>query len=83
MPVNPADRRKPATVTIPESLLEQAKSLNLNISQAAEAGIAKAVKTRLEQQWLEENRGAIEAYNRRIEEHGTALTPLWLREDKE
>jgi antitoxin CcdA len=74
-------KRRPVNLTIREDVMREAKLLRLNASQAAEQGIAEAVKKAKEQVWLEENRGAIRAYNERIEKHGTLLTPLWLEEN--
>ena len=73
-------KRRAANLTIRADLLQQAKSLGLNTSRAAEAGIAAAVKTARERQWLEENKDAIAAYNERIEKQGLLLTPYWAEE---
>lgn len=74
----PKLKRRPLNVSIREDLIEVAKGLNLNTSQAAEAGIAMAVKRAQEAAWLEENRAAIEAHNARVEEQGPLLKPSWL-----
>ena len=71
-------KRKPLNVSIREDLIEAAKGLNLNTSQAAEAGIAAAVKRAQELAWLEQNQAAIEAHNARVENHGPLLRPSWL-----
>lgn len=73
-------RRRGVNLTIRADLLEQAKELKLNASQAAETGIAAAVKKAREQAWLTENAEAIAAHNKRIEEEGLLITPLWLRD---
>jgi antitoxin CcdA len=65
--------RRATNVTLPEALVSMAKALGVNISQASEAGLAAAVKKAREQKWLEENREAIEEYNKYIEEHGLPL----------
>ena len=62
--------RKPANLSIDADLLAEAKALNVNVSRAAEAGIAQAVKAEKERLWKEENREAIEGWNRYFEEHG-------------
>lgn len=51
----------------------------LNTSRAAEAGIEAAVKEAKGKAWLEENRGAIQAYNERIDRQGTLIKPTWNR----
>lgn len=62
--------RKPVNLSIDTDLLAEAKALNVNISRAADAGIAKAIGKRKTERWLEENRDAIEENNRYFEEHG-------------
>ena len=65
--------RRPTNVTLPESLIAEAKALKINVSQACEAGLTAQVKAAREKKWLEENREAMDAYNAYIEEHGLAL----------
>jgi len=73
-------KRRPLNVSVREDLIEAAKGLNLNTSQAAEAGIAAAVKRAQEAAWLEQNRKAIEAHNARVEKRGPLFKPSWLRD---
>jgi antitoxin CcdA len=70
-------RRRPVNLTIRQDVLDQAKALSLNTSQAAEAGIITAVKHAQEEKWRQEARSAIDAYNERIEKSGPLLTPHW------
>jgi antitoxin CcdA len=72
-------RRKPVTLTIREDIMRDAKNLSLNASKAAEAGIAEALRKAKGEAWLKENAEAIEAYNRKIEERGLAIPPIWAR----
>lgn len=76
----PSSTKKPITLTVRAGLVREARSLGVNTSQAAEEGIAAAVKRAKERAWLEENKAAIHAYNERIEKHGTLLKPLWLED---
>lgn len=62
--------RKAANLSIDAGLLAEAKSLSVNVSRAAEAGIAEAVRKEKERVWKEENREAIEGWNRYFEENG-------------
>lgn len=62
--------RKAANLSIDADLLIEAKALSVNISRAAETGIAQAVKAEKERLWKQENREAIEGWNRYFEEHG-------------
>ena len=65
--------RKAVNLSIDADLLAEAKALGVNVSRAAEAGIAGAVKAEKERRWKEENREAIESSNRWVEEHGLPL----------
>ncbi|MFU2488867.1 type II toxin-antitoxin system CcdA family antitoxin [Thauera sp. WH-1] len=69
----PGAARKPTNVTLDEALLVEAKALRINISQAAEAGLALAVAERRAAQWLEENRRALDSSNAYVEQHGLPL----------
>lgn len=65
--------RKAANVSLNEALLAEAKALNINISQAAEAGLARAVAEKRAERWLADNREAVESSNAYVEEHGLPL----------
>ena len=65
--------RKAANLSIDTNLLAEAKTLSVNISRAAEAGISDAVRKEKERRWKEENREALESSNRWVEEHGLPL----------
>lgn len=74
----PKVKRRPLNVSVRADLIEAAKGFSLNTSQAAEAGIAAAVKRAQEDAWIEQNRTAIEAHNARVDERGPLLKPSWL-----
>jgi len=38
--------------------------------------------SKVEQEWLENNKKAIEAYNERVDKHGPLLIPHWAVEEK-
>ena len=63
--------KKATNVTINSDLLQKAKSYKINISKNFEAYLAEVVKKREEQQWLEDNRKAIDAQNERMEKYGS------------
>ncbi|MBW9088767.1 type II toxin-antitoxin system CcdA family antitoxin [Rhizobium wenxiniae] len=69
----PTSARKAANLSLDSELLSQARELDINLSRAAEDGIAKAVKAERERRWLEENADAIQAYNEYIEKNGLPL----------
>jgi antitoxin CcdA len=65
--------RRATNVSLPAGLIEEARRLNINISQACEQGLEEQVRKTLREAWLEENRDAIEASNAWVEKHGLAL----------
>lgn len=78
MSQNGQSKRRPITVTVRETIVDEARAYGLNTSRAAEAGIEAALKRAKEEAWLTENKAAIEAYNERIERSGTLIKPMWL-----
>ncbi|HEY4731651.1 MAG TPA: type II toxin-antitoxin system CcdA family antitoxin [Gammaproteobacteria bacterium] len=62
--------KKAANLSINSDLLQKAKMLNINISQALEQHLAELVRESLRKQWREENSKAIGNYNERIEQSG-------------
>lgn len=66
--------KKRTNLSISAPLLQEAKSLKINISQAAENGIAEAVRLRKQQIWLEENADAIKSSNDFVNENGLPLS---------
>lgn len=61
------------SVTADARLLAEAKSLGVNLSRAAEAGIEAEVKKAREAQWRAENAEAIRSSNEYVEKHGLPL----------
>jgi antitoxin CcdA len=68
----PANRRA-TSLTLDAAMLDEAKTLGLNISRAAEAGLAAELKKARTEAWKRENAEAIAAYNQYIEENGLPL----------
>ncbi|MGM8226975.1 type II toxin-antitoxin system CcdA family antitoxin [Cellvibrio sp. ARAG 10.3] len=62
--------KKPTNLSINSDLLKKAKELDINLSAALEQVLAERLKTKQTQEWLENNRQAIAAYNKSIEESG-------------
>lgn len=67
---NSAAKKKSVNLSINESLLRQAKALNLNLSQLLEQRLVEHLRESLQKNWLEENCAAIDAYNQRIDRNG-------------
>lgn len=68
---NPNAPKKSTNLSINSDLLLQAKERRINISQTLELRLAELLREEKSRRWKEENRGAIEDYNRRIEAQGT------------
>jgi antitoxin CcdA len=65
--------KRATNVSINEALLAQAKELQVNVSRAAEAGLAKAVADRQSELWVQENKEALDSSNEYVERHGLPL----------
>ena len=66
--------RRSTKVTLDSDLIEEAKSMNINLSRAAEAGIARAVVAeKAARQWAEENADVIRSNNEYVARHGLPL----------
>lgn len=62
--------RQPANLSIDSNLMREAKGLDVNVSRAAEAGIAEAVAAEKTRLWKLENRATMDAWNEYVEKHG-------------
>ena len=69
----PAPNRRATSLTLDSKLLDDARALGVNVSRAAEAGVAIALKQAREAAWKRENAGAIADFNSYIEENGLPL----------
>lgn len=65
--------RQPANLSIDSQLMAEAKRLNVNVSRAAEAGIAEAVAAEKTRLWKLENRARMDAWNDYADKHGIPL----------
>ena len=65
-----AASKKATNLTINHDLLRQARELKINLSQTLEERLVEIIAQRRREQWLAENRPALEDYNRRIKERG-------------
>jgi antitoxin CcdA len=62
--------KKAANLSVRADLLAEARAYKINLSQTLETALQVELKKEKERRWLEENRAAIDAYNREIAEHG-------------
>ena len=65
-----AQPKKAANLTVRADLLEEARARKINLSHTLEVALAAELKRQREAEWLEQNKAAIEAYNRHVEKHG-------------
>jgi antitoxin CcdA len=63
-------RRKAVNVSLASDVVAKAKDLGINISEVAETALRSEVRRATFEKWKEENRDAIDNYNRRIRKHG-------------
>jgi antitoxin CcdA len=69
-PYNPHAPKKSANLSVNTDLLGKAKEMNINLSATLEQALTEAIRKQQRDQWLAENKGAIEAYNAHVEQHG-------------
>jgi antitoxin CcdA len=68
------ETRESMNLSIDHALLEEARSLDLDIPHAAEMGIAAAVRHRKSSQWQSENAEAIRSSNDWVNQHRLPLS---------
>jgi len=66
-------RKRRTNLTLDAGLVEEARVLGVNLSQACEAGLTQQVRSARAAAWLEENRAALESSNAWVEKHGLPL----------
>uniref|UniRef100_A0A486XT99 COG5302: Post-segregation antitoxin (Ccd killing mechanism protein) encoded by the F plasmid n=1 Tax=Rheinheimera sp. BAL341 TaxID=1708203 RepID=A0A486XT99_9GAMM len=71
--VTSAAAKKRTNLSLDNTLLLEAKSLGINLSQSAEAGIAEAIKQCKQALWLRNNAEAIASSNEFINQNGLPL----------
>lgn len=62
--------KKATNLSINADLLRKAKESDINLSATLEDALAAVLKKRQREQWLAENKAAMEAYNEHVEKHG-------------
>ena len=63
--------KRAVNVSVDAEILGLSKELKINLSQVLEDELRKRTKEAREAKWRDENREAIDSYNRFIEKHGT------------
>jgi len=67
---NRTGKKRAVNLFVDVDLLDEARRLGINMSETLERRLSTIVRGEREKRWLEENREAIEAYNRRVADHG-------------
>jgi antitoxin CcdA len=62
--------KRPTNLSINSDLLKKARDFEINLSAALEQALTTQLKAKQAQQWLEQNRDAIAAYNQSVDESG-------------
>ena len=70
MVYDPKAPKKAVKLSINTDLLAKARGMGLNLSAEMEARLEELVREAERARWIEENREAMEDYNRRIAERG-------------
>ena len=67
---DPKAPKKAVNVSINSDLLRQAREMKINLSQTLEQKLEQLLREERARRWKEENREAMEAFNRFIDQHG-------------
>ena len=67
---DPNAPKKPTNLSINADLLRLARESQINLSQTLEQCLAEMMREQQRRKWRDENREAIDAYNRRIASSG-------------
>lgn len=62
--------KKATNVSLSAELVDEAKKLGINVSEACQSGLAAQVKAARDAAWKEKNRAAIESWNDYIRKNG-------------
>ena len=65
-----APAKRSVNLSVNNALIQEAKSLNINLSREFETHLEALVKQRRQENWLAENRDALDAYNEHVERDG-------------
>lgn len=69
----PQGTRRAVNLSLDAVAVDEAKSLDINLSKAADEGVARAIARAKARQWAEENADVIRSSNEYIEKHGLPL----------
>lgn len=63
-------KKRAVNLFVDAELLDEARRMRINVSETLERRLRTIVRAEQEKRWLEQNRAAIDAYNRRVATHG-------------
>jgi antitoxin CcdA len=76
-------RKRAVNLFIDADLLDEAKRLDINISDTLDRRLRAIVKAEQEKRWLQENSAAIDSINDFIDRHGLLASRLRYRPERE
>jgi antitoxin CcdA len=74
-PIKPR-KRKPVNLSLDTGIVAAARDLGINLSRVTEDALRQATREAEARQWIEQNRRALEDYNRWYREQGDPLSHL-------
>lgn len=63
-------RRRATNLSLDETVVAEARALELNVSRIVEDRLREVVKEERARRWLEENRAGFDAFERFVEQNG-------------
>jgi antitoxin CcdA len=63
-------KKRAVNLFVDAELLDEARRMQINVSETLERRLRMIVRGEQEKRWLEQNRAAIDAYNQRVATHG-------------
>jgi antitoxin CcdA len=69
-PVKLDSPKRATNISLSSDLVDDARRLGINVSEACQAGLAAEVKRAQARQWLQDNHAAINSYNAWVAENG-------------
>lgn len=67
---DPIAPKRAVNLSVNGDLLNKSREADVNLSATFELALSEALRRKLREQWLAENRPAIDAYNEHVEKHG-------------
>jgi antitoxin CcdA len=63
-------KKRAVNLFVDATLLDESRRLRINLSETLERRLRSILRAEQERRWLETNRAALDAYNRRVAEQG-------------